>query len=88
MNSFIKTLLILLLVYYGLKIIFRLTKPYLVNYFIKKTNERFGQSFGGNPYNTSNNPENEGKVTIDKEPSNTKQSNPNVGEYVDYEEIE
>ena len=40
---------------------------------------------------TRNRPENkksEGDVTIDKMPKKSKKSNNNVGDYVDYEEVE
>ncbi len=89
MDSFLQTILIILLVYYGLKIIFKFLKPYLMKYIAKKANERFGQTFGNDPF--QNNPQQkneEGKVTIDKSQANTKTSNPEVGEYVDYEEVE
>lgn len=60
-----------------------------MKYIAKKANERFGQAFGNDPF--QNNPQQkneEGKVTIDKSQANTKTSNPKVGEYVDYEEVE
>lgn len=60
-----------------------------MKYIAKKANERFGQSFGGDPFNkTSAKKEDEGNITIDKSQANTKTSNPEVGEYVDYEEVE
>ncbi len=88
MNSFLETILIILLVYYALKIIFKLSKPYLMRFIAKKANERFGQAFGNNPFNTPNQKQEEGKVTIDTSKANTKTSKPTVGEYVDYEEID
>jgi len=89
MNSFLQTVLIILLVYYGLKIILKFSKPYIMKYIAKKANERFGQSFGNDPFNsTSTKKEEEGNITIEKSQANTKTSNPNVGEYVDYEEVE
>lgn len=88
MNSFLQTILIILLVYYGLKIILKFLKPYIMKYIAKKANERFGQAFGNHPFNDSKQKEDEGNVTIDKSQANTKSSNPSVGEYVDYEEVE
>ena len=89
MNSFLQTILIILLVYYGLKIIFKFSKPYLMKYIAKKANERFGQAFGSDPIkNSSTKKDDEGNITIDKSQANTKTSNPEVGEYVDYEEVE
>jgi len=89
MNSFLQTILIILLVYYGLKIIFKFSKPYLIKYIAKKASDRFGQTFGNDPFNNSSRKkENEGAISIDKSKANTKTSNPEVGEYVDYEELE
>ena len=88
MNSFLETILTILLVYYGLKIIFKFSKPYLMKYVAKKASEQFGQGFGGNPFNPPNQKQDEGKVTIDTSKANTKTSKNSVGEYVDFEEIE
>ncbi len=86
MITFFKTILIILLVYYGLKIILKLAAPYIMKYFSKKLAARFGANFGNmTPPNTS--PEKEGEITIDKTPNAKKPSN-TVGEYVDYEELE
>jgi len=88
MNSFLQTILIILLAYYGLKIIFKFSKPYLIKYIAKKVNERFGQAFGSDFNNTSIKKEDEGAISIDKSQASTKTSSPEVGEYVDYEELE
>jgi hypothetical protein len=86
MISFLKAILIILLVYYGLKIILKLTAPYIMKYFSKKLAERFGVDFGSmTPPNTPSGKE--GKITIDKTP-NSKKATKNVGEYIDFEEIE
>ena len=62
MNSFLETILIILLVYYALKIILKFSKPYLMRYVVKKANERFGQAFGKDPFNTPNQKQGEGDV--------------------------
>ncbi|RMA64529.1 uncharacterized protein DUF4834 [Ulvibacter antarcticus] len=85
--AFLKTILIILLVYYGVKFLVKLLSPYFMRYIARKANEKFGKVFGTNP-NMSTNKEKEGSVSIDKMPgSNSKTTNP-VGEYVDYEEVE
>lgn len=84
-TGLVKVILIILLIYYGIKILSRLLAPYLVKYVAKKAEQRFGQQFGG--FEKQKPPRKEGEVTIDKMP-NTQSSNKNVGEYVDYEEIE
>jgi ABC-type bacteriocin/lantibiotic exporter with double-glycine peptidase domain len=88
MNSFLETILIILLVYYALKIILKFSKPYLMRYVAKKANERFGQAFGNTPFNAPNQNQDEGDVTIDSSKANTKTSKNSVGEYVDFEEID
>ena len=84
--TFLKTLLILVLVYYALKILLKFLKPYLMNYAVKTANERFGGNFGKNSTNFQK--EEEGSVTIDDSQAKKKKSNPSVGEYVDYEELD
>ena len=86
--TFLKTILIILLVYYALKIILKFSKPFMMRYVAKKANERFGQGFGQNSYNTNNSTQTEGDITIDKSQANTKTSKSSVGEYVDFEEVE
>ena len=86
MITLFKTISIILLVYYGLKIILKLAAPYIMKYFSKKLAARFGADFSNNtPSNTSQ--KEEGEITIDKVP-NTKKTSKTVGQYVDYEEIE
>ncbi|MBU3822327.1 DUF4834 family protein [Flavobacteriaceae bacterium XHP0103] len=85
-TGLLRTILIILLIYYGLKIISRIFAPVIIKYFAKKASERFGGQFNGHQPRKEA-PKKEGEVTIDKMP-NTKSSNKDVGEYVDYEEID
>jgi hypothetical protein len=82
-TGIVRILLIILLVYYGVKIITRIFAPLLLKYVAKKASERFGDFQKPQQQATKK----EGEVTIDKMP-NTKTSNKDVGEYVDYEEID
>ena len=86
-TGFVRTVLIILLVYYGMKILTRLFAPYFLRYLSKKAEKRFGQQFG-NYQNQAQPRHKEGDTTIDKMPDQTKSSNKEVGEYVDYEEID
>jgi len=43
----LRTILIILLVWYGMKILSRLFAPLLMRFVAKKAEERFGQQFGG-----------------------------------------
>ncbi|WP_299248320.1 DUF4834 family protein [uncultured Lacinutrix sp.] len=84
----IKTILIILLFYYGFKILSRFFGPFILKYFTKKATERFGGQFRDFNNQKQQQPQQkEGEITIDKMPNN-KSSNKTVGEYVDYEEID
>lgn len=87
----IKIILIILLVYYGFKILARLFAPLLVRFVAKKAEEKFGGQFGGfqNPNQQRQQQKHkEGETVIDKMPNDNKSSNSKVGEYIDYEEID
>jgi len=85
----LKFLLIILLIYFGVKILARLLGPFMLKYLSKKATERFGGQFRDfqNQKQQRQKPQNEGEITIDKMPKN-KSSNNSVGEYVDYEELD
>jgi hypothetical protein len=87
----LRTILIILLVWFGLKILARLFAPFLMRFVAKKAEEKFGQQFGG--FQNQNNQrqqqrQKEGETVIDKMPNQNKKSNEKVGEYIDYEELE
>lgn len=75
-----KTILIILLVYSVFKYVMRLITPYIIQSLAKKMANKFNQ-----PYTKKN--KKEGEVSIDKTP-NTPKSSHDVGEYVDFEEVE
>ena len=84
----IRTILIIMAFYFGIKIIARLLTPFLMKFVVKKAEQRFGGQFGQfQKKQPQEKPKKEGEITIDKMP-NTKTSNKDVGDYVDYEEIE
>lgn len=87
MITILKTILIVLLLYFGLKFLFRLATPYLLRYFSKKMGQQFEKLFG-NHTNMNVPQEKEGNITIDKMPSQNPRSRKKVGEYVEYEEVE
>ena len=86
--SFLKTILIVLLVYFGLKFLFRFLKPYLIRYITKKAGQKFEAFFGDMPNSQPMREEKEGEISIDKVPQPKSQSLNGVGEYVDYEEVD
>ena len=83
--SFLRTILIILLIYYAFKLITRYVFPIffkrMVNNIEKKARE---QQFR----NTNNQHVKEGETVIDRKPQHSKPDNNDVGEYIDYEEIE
>lgn len=83
--NFIKTILILLLIYYAVKFLARLFAPYLIKKAVDKVQKKASQQYNNQQQATD---VEVGKTVIDKKPNTTKQSNNSVGEYVDYEEID
>ena len=83
--NFIKTILIILLVYYAIKFLAKLFGPYLIKKAVDKVQKKAEQQYR-NQQQASD--VEVGKTVIDKKPSNSKESNNSVGEYVDYEEID
>lgn len=82
--NFIRTLLIILLVYYAVKFFMKLFGPYLLKKAVDKVQKKAQQQYQNQRETTVE----EGKTVIDKKPTKTKRSNDNVGEYVDFEEID
>ncbi|WP_298757397.1 DUF4834 family protein [uncultured Psychroserpens sp.] len=83
--GFVRTILIILLVYYGLKILTRLFAPYMVRYMSKKMQQKFEGQFQQHQQKQQHK---EGETVIDKIPNDKATSNKKVGEYIDYEEID
>ncbi|NNE31032.1 MAG: DUF4834 family protein [Winogradskyella sp.] len=87
----LRTILIILLIYFGVKILARLFAPFLLRFVAKKAEKKFGQQFGGfqNQQNQRQQKKHkEGETVIDKMPNQDKTSDPKVGEYIDYEEVD
>jgi len=83
----LKTVLIILLFYFGFKILARLFAPLLLRFVAKKAEQQFG-GFKDQANKNQQQKQKEGETVIDKMPNQNKQSNTKVGEYVDYEEID
>lgn len=83
----VKTILIILFVYYLLKFLMRLLAPFILKKVATKMHEQANQR---NSYQDHSNTGSvkEGETVIDKKPMNSKNSNNDVGEYVDFEEID
>ena len=84
----IRTLLIILLVYYGFKFLMRLLAPVLMKKAAEKVNERMNQQFGGqNQRQPQYDSRQEGEVTVQKTGSQKSSSRSEGGDYVDFEEV-
>lgn len=80
----LRTILIIVFIYYLIKIIARYAIPWFARYFVKKTQDKMKQQ-----YENQNevNKKKDGEVNIDFSPKK-KGSLGDVGEYVDYEDVE
>lgn len=85
--AFIKTVLIILLVFFGLRVILRLAMPYVMRYIAKKAGQRF-EDMARDFKNQRSQPQSEGETSIHRAPRHEKTTNKKVGEYIDYEEID
>ena len=81
--GFLRTIAIIMLIYYSLKFIARLAFPALIKRYMSKMEEKFRNQQGFEKQEDVN----IGETVIDKK-ANNKTSNKDVGEYVDYEEVE
>ncbi len=83
-TNFIKTIAIIMLIYYGLKIIGRFVFPMLLKRTMSKMEKRFREQQGAAAPPT----EEVGKTTIDIKPNTQKKSTDDSGDYIDFEEVE
>ncbi|MCM4152289.1 DUF4834 domain-containing protein [Arenibacter sp. N53] len=86
--GFLKTILIVLLVYYLLKIVAKWFAPRMFRYAAKKTEEHFKEKFEGFAAQNDQKEEQIGDVIIEKKTTKKKNTSKNVGDYIDFEEIE
>jgi hypothetical protein len=87
LSEVLRVILIVLLIYFGLKLILRWLGPILLRYILRKVGKKFEQKFGqfGAPGEQTRQ---EGDVSIEKKPKNPRKTKKDVGEYIDYEEID
>lgn len=87
--SFLKAILIFLLVYYLLKILAKWLAPKIFRYASKKTEEHFKERFGGFEAPAQAGESRTGDIIIEKNNKTTmRRSSKKVGEYIDFEEVE
>ncbi len=79
----LKMIFIILVVYSLVKFVMRFITPFLLKKAVETMEKKAQQQ-----YKNSQQPDvKEGETIIDKKPTNIKESNKNVGEYVDFEEL-
>lgn len=81
--SFLKTLAIILMVYFGLRFLGKLLWPYLVKYITKKAGQKMENAFKGFQQQAQ-----QSQQAAAPTKDVPKKASKVVGEYVDYEEIE
>ena len=80
----IKFLFWFFIISYLFKMIGRYLLPFILKKYIRKQQSKFNQGFS----NRKDHVEKEGKVTIKTKPKKPKSNSSNMGEYVDFEEID
>ena len=83
-----KALAIIFFTYLFLKYLGRILAPILLKRFASKIQDRFGQQFNHQNQNQQPHKQQEGKVTLEKTKTSTKTKSDNLGDYVDFEEVE
>ncbi|MDN6310467.1 MAG: DUF4834 family protein [Flavobacteriaceae bacterium] len=84
--DFLENLLIILLVFFALRIILKWAAPYIFKFFMKKVQSKFENQF--NPNQQSRRNHKDDQDIINERQSSRKTNDKKVGEYIDYEEIE
>lgn len=80
----INTILIIMMIYYGLKFVGKYLAPIFLQKMMQNVAKKYNHQHGQEGFDKAR----EGETTIEKKPRGTKESNKEVGEYIDYEEID
>lgn len=85
-SGFIKTLFIIILIIFGLRVLMRVLAPYMMKYFLRKIEKKFGGQFqqAQSQYQRKT----QESQTINNNSQTNPQSKKKVGEYIDYEEVD
>lgn len=78
--SLIRTILFIVLIYFGIRMIIRYLLPFLLKLFIRKQQEKFQQY-----QKNQSGQQSDQKMKSKKKPANRRDD---LGEYVDFEEVE
>lgn len=80
----LRTIFFIIIFYYIFKFIMRLIAPLLIKKVAEKMQEQAHQQYGHQQQSSVK----EGETVIDKAPKTQRQTKDDVGEYVDFEEID
>jgi hypothetical protein len=81
--------MILILIWLGFTLFFRYAFPRLLLFWVKRNQKKMMEQMGLNPDDLKEKKDKEGEVNIDHVPNKEKKgSGENMGEYVDYEEVD
>lgn len=86
--AFLKTILIILLVYYLFKTVVKMLAPKIFGYAARRTEKHFEEKFGEFTQQNKSQDERVGEIIIDKKPAKRSNGSEKVGDYIDFEEIE
>ncbi|WP_296636383.1 DUF4834 family protein [Polaribacter sp.] len=81
----LKTIFFIVLFYYAFKFVAKLFAPFLLNKVASTMQQKAAEQFGKQQAKST---VKEGETIIDKAPRKEAQSKKNVGEYIDFEEID
>ncbi len=86
MEALLRFIFIIVLVYYGFKLVARYVMPWVITRFIKKQQQKFNDMNGVN--NSNYDPTNEGEVHIKTKKTKSAKNDDDFGEYVDFEDVD
>ncbi|HPF51646.1 MAG TPA: DUF4834 family protein [Draconibacterium sp.] len=82
--NFLRTILIIVILYYAIRLVSRYLFPLLINKGVKNMQQKMQDQ--QRSYQKPQRPE--GEVTIENNPQRNQKNNPDKGEYIDFEEVE
>ena len=82
-TNFLRTLVVILIIWYGLKLVTKYVFPLMLNKTVKNMQSRMEEQFRQQQRSSRS----EGEVTIESN-SRKSRTSPGEGEYVDFEEVE
>ncbi len=89
LSDFFEILLTFLLIYFALKLFFRFLGPILMRYALRKMGQKAEEQFKKSHQNyTQHTPDEPAKTTINKQTQTNSSTKKDMGEYIDYEEID